>query len=227
MNQPQNVAMEFAGEPVLPRIGGGAAVSRKSQRCRAAPASASASRSQLSKRCTPRGRFALSGAALDVAAAGDISLALSLSGRACQGPLIVRRPADPSLLTRCRPAVGLPGSGAVRPSTGPGSVRTGTAIRISSISNIAATTAAAPQQADAMLHRSVSPPWAMRGHHLPRAARGETRFPCDPLRDRLNKNRPRRIRDATAGFHRRAERGGVAAGGTGARRDGERLPAWR
>ena len=50
----------------------------------------------------------------------------------------------------------------------------------------------------------------MRGHHLPRAARGETQFPCDPLRDRLNKNRPRRIRDATAGFHRRAERGGLA-----------------
>jgi hypothetical protein len=51
---PQNVAMGFAGEPVPPRMGSGAAVSRKSQRLRAAAAAASASRSQLSKRCTPR-----------------------------------------------------------------------------------------------------------------------------------------------------------------------------
>src|SRR5262245_8743523 len=46
---PQNVAMGFAGEPVPPRIGRGAAVSRNSQRLRAAAASPSA-RSQLPKR---------------------------------------------------------------------------------------------------------------------------------------------------------------------------------
>jgi hypothetical protein len=57
---PQNVAMGFAGEPVPPRIGSGAAVSRKSQRLRSAAASASASRSQLSNRCTPRYRSAKS-----------------------------------------------------------------------------------------------------------------------------------------------------------------------
>ena len=50
----QNVPIGFAGEPVPPRMGSGAAVSRNSHRFRAAAASPSASRLQLSKRCTPR-----------------------------------------------------------------------------------------------------------------------------------------------------------------------------
>ena len=50
----QNIARGFKGEPVPPRIGSGAAVSRNSHRLRAAAASARASRSQLSNRCTPR-----------------------------------------------------------------------------------------------------------------------------------------------------------------------------
>ena len=49
----QNVAIGLTGEPVPPRIGSGATVSRNSHRFRAAAASASASRSQLSNRCTP------------------------------------------------------------------------------------------------------------------------------------------------------------------------------
>lgn len=49
----QNVAMGFAGEPVPSGMARRAAVSRKSHRLRAA-ASARASRSQLSNRCTPK-----------------------------------------------------------------------------------------------------------------------------------------------------------------------------
>ncbi len=46
--------MGLSGEPVPPRIGNGAAVSMNSQRLRDAAASASASRSTLSNRWTPR-----------------------------------------------------------------------------------------------------------------------------------------------------------------------------
>lgn len=50
----QNVAIGFTGEPVPPRIASGATVSRNSHRFRFCAASASASRSTLSKMCTPR-----------------------------------------------------------------------------------------------------------------------------------------------------------------------------